>query len=184
MTKTQLHIIKAYFSNQPVLKASSIVFLFLFSFCKNETTIKEKSKKEDKIVLSQKHENNLIWCDLDGDKKEEKVEIVINQKNNKSGLRITFGKGDRIDYFGLGKDVLQQEFDDFDWVGIFEKAPKGKTYWNNVNEDGEIKIEKEEFTKSDKLVLQNDGIYVHAAESCGGGIIYLENNAYKWLQQE
>lgn len=85
---------------------------------------------------------------------------------------------------GLGKEVLKQGFDDFDWVGIFEKAPKGKTYRNNVNEDGEIKIEESEYTEADKLVLKNDGIYMHVAESCGGGIIYLENGTYKWLQQE
>ncbi len=182
MTNFQINIIKKRIFE-------IMIFLFLFISCKNDSKSKEplntlKGNSADAVIISNKHEKNIIWCDLDDDKKEDKVEIVINQKNDKSGLRITFGNQNRIDYLGLGKNVLQQEFDDFDWVGIFEKAPKGKTYWNNVNEDGEIKIEKEEFTESDKLVLQNDGIFVHAAESCGGGIIYLKNGAYKWLQQE
>ena len=164
-----------------------IFILFLFS-CKNEhskdSSKQTQEKKDDVIVISKNHDNNLIWCDLDGDGKNEKIEIVINQKNNKSGLRITFGSNSKIDYFGMGKKILEQGFDDFDWVGIFEKAPSGKTYWNNVNEGGEMKIEEKEYTEKDKLVLKNDGIYIHASESCGGGIIYLENGVYKWLQQE
>ena len=38
----------------------------------------------------------------------------------------------------MGQDVLGQGFDDIDWVGIFEKAPRGEIYYNNVSDEGEI----------------------------------------------
>lgn len=31
-----------------------------------------------------------------------------------------------FDFLGLGKDILNQGFDEIDWVGIFEIAPKMK----------------------------------------------------------
>jgi hypothetical protein len=74
----------------------------------------------------------------------------------------------------MGNDILKQGFDEIDWAEIFEKAPKNKIYWNNVNEEGEI-VSEEEIKESDKIKLLNDGIYIHAEESCGGGIIYLKN---------
>jgi hypothetical protein len=36
----------------------------------------------------------------------------------------------------------------------------------------------------DWVTLPNDGIYIHQAESCGGGVIYLDKGKYKWIQQE
>lgn len=145
---------------------------------------KEITKKEsDTIVISAKHKTNKIVCDLDGDGKNEIVEIVRSTKNDKSGLRIAFGNGNRTDYFGMGNTVLNQGFDEIDWAGIFEKASKGEIVWNNVNEDGEI-MGDEEIKEEDKIKLPNDGIFIHADESCGGGIIYLNNGKYNWIQQE
>ena len=83
----------------------------------------------------------------------------------------------------MGKDIVGQGFDEIDWAGIFEKAPKNEVYYNNVNEDGEI-IGEEEVKEEDKIKLPNDGIFIHAEESCGGGIIYLNNGKYNWIQQE
>lgn len=140
-------------------------------------------EKTDTIVISKKHKTNKIVCDLDGDGKNETVEIVRSTKSDKSGLKITFGNGKRTDYLGLGNTVLEQGFDEIDWAGIFEKAPKGEVYWNNVNDDGEI-MGDEEIKEEDKIKLPNDGIFIHAEESCGGGIIYLKNGKYEWIQQE
>ncbi|WP_345089117.1 hypothetical protein [Flavobacterium chungnamense] len=137
----------------------------------------------DTIEISKKHKINKITCDLDGDKRNEVVEIVRSTKSGKSGLRIVFGNGKRTDYFGMGNDILKQGFDEIDWAGIFEKAPKNEIYWNNVNDEGEI-VSEEEIKESDKIKLLNDGIYIHAEESCGGGIIYLKNGKYEWIQQE
>jgi hypothetical protein len=176
-----------------------ILFTLVFISCKKE--LKEESKKVqnnesktlalreagvkniDTIEISKKHKTNKIQCDLDGDNLNEIVEIVRSKKNGKSGLRIIFGSGNRTDYFGMGNNILEQGFDEIDWAGIFKKAPKNEIYWNNVNEDGEI-LSEEEIKAVDKIKLLNDGIYMHAEESCGGGIIYLKNGKYEWIQQE
>ena len=114
----------------------------------------------------------------------EIVEIVQSTPNKKSGLRIIFGNGNKTKYFGMGKNVLNQSFDNFDWIGEFEKAPKGEIYANNVDEiTGDILAENE-IKEENKIKLINDGIFIHAEESCGGGIIYMENGKFKWIQQE
>jgi hypothetical protein len=177
-----------------------ILIVIAISSCKNENQSKnsesvksetlqniEKTQTEknntDTIEISKKHKINKIICDLDGDKLDEIVEIVKSTKSGKSGLRIVFGNGKRTDYFGMGNDILKQGFNEIDWAGIFEKAPKNKIYWNNVNDEGDMLLE-EEIKESDKIKLLNDGIYIHAEESCGGGIIYLKNGKYEWIQQE
>jgi hypothetical protein len=143
----------------------------------------ENKSDADTIVISTKHKVNKIVCDLDGDNINETVEIVRSTKSGKSGLRITFGNGNKTDYLGLGNNVLNQGFDEIDWAGIFEKAPKNELYWNNVNDDGEIMAD-EEIKEEDKIKLLNDGIFIHAEESCGGGVIYLKDGKYEWIQQE
>lgn len=166
--------------------------------CQNET--KEKSKNEkineqskknlenlnqeakDTIIISQKHKPNSISCDLDGDNLPDVVKIVQNTNNKKYGLEIIFGNK-KVEYLGMGKDILGQGFDDINWVGIFEKAPKNEIYWNNVNDDGEI-ISEEDVKEIDKIKLPNDGIFIHQSESCGGGVIYLKNGKFEWIQQE
>lgn len=142
---------------------------------------KIETQKSDTIQLSLTHKVNKISCDLDGDGFNETVEIVRNIRNQKSGLCITFGDKKRIDYFGMGENILGQRIDEFDWVGIFKIAPKNNMYWNNS--DGEI-LSEDEIKESDKIKLLNDGIFIHALESCGGGIIYLDDGVYKWIQQE
>jgi len=144
---------------------------------------KVTSSDSDTIIISAKHKTNKITLDLDGDGKNETVEIVRSTKNDKSGLKIIFGNGNRIDYFGMGNNVLNQGFDEIDWVGIFEKISKGEIVWNNISEDGEI-MGEEEIKEQDKIKLPNDGIFIHADESCGGGIIYLHNGKYEWIQKE
>ncbi|KAF2516582.1 hypothetical protein [Flavobacterium foetidum] len=185
------------------MKIRILLLLALFAFsCKKETNTETENlqitpkdavkitsekepeiKKTDTIVLSTKHKTNKILCDLDGDNLDETVEIFRSTKNQKSGLKITYGNGKKIDYLGFGNDILQQGFDEIDWVGIFEKAPKNEVYYNNVNEEGEI-IGEDQVKEEDKIKLQQDGIFIHADESCGGGVIYLKNGKYEWIQQE
>lgn len=192
-----------YILNKQNKKSMKIILLMLIAItitsCKDEHENQSKNSESetlqnlektqtkknntDTIEISKKHKINKIICDLDGDKLDEIVEIVKSTKSGKSGLRIVFGNGKRTDYFGMGNDILKQGFDEIDWAGIFEKAPKNKIYWNNVNDEGEI-VSEEEIKESDKIKLLNDGIYIHAEESCGGGIIYLKNGKYEWIQQE
>lgn len=136
---------------------------------------------EDSLILSKQHHPNFILLDLDGDKRRDTVKMVLNENNNKYGLKIIFGN-QKLAYLGLGKDVLNQGFDDLEWVGIFEKATKGEVYYNNVV-DGEI-ISEDQVEEADKITLPNDGIFIHAAESCGGGIIYMNRGKFEWIQQE
>lgn len=147
----------------------------------NLTHSDEKNAKEI-IVLSQKHHPNSISCDLDGDHLPDTVNIVLNKENKKYGLEILFGNK-KVDYLGMGKDILGQGFDDLDWVGVFEKAPKGELYWNNVNDDGDI-MSDEDVKESDKIKLPHDGIFIHQEEACGGGVIYWKDGKFDWIQQE
>ncbi|MDQ8054292.1 MAG: hypothetical protein REI78_14765 [Pedobacter sp.] len=140
------------------------------------------SQSSVRIVDSKEHQPNYITCDLGGDQRSDSVKIVRNLDNGKYGLKIIFGNK-QIQYLGMGKDVLGQGFDNLDWIGIFERVPKGNAYFNNVDEEGDI-ISEEEVKPGDKIMLDNDGIFIHQAESCGGGIIYLKNGKFAWIQQE
>lgn len=139
-------------------------------------------KANDHIIISKKHNPNTISLDLDGDGLKDVVNIVQDLENQKYGLEILFGNK-KIDILGMGKDIAGQGIDDIEWVGIFEVAPKNEIYYNNVSEDGEI-LTEDQVKESDKIGLPNDGIFIHQAESCGGGVIYLKNGKYEWIQQE
>jgi hypothetical protein len=147
------------------------------------TTIAPSSTTKDTIFKSKEHNLKDILCDLDGDNLMDSVQIVQNIKNKKYGLKISFGDK-KINYLGMGREVLDQDFDDFDWIGVFEKVDRGEIYWSNVDEDGAIIVDEAEIREEDKIKLKNDGIYVHQSESCGGGIIYLDGDKYAWIQQE
>ncbi len=137
---------------------------------------------QDSIILSAQHKPNYILADLDGDNSTDSVQLIQHIANKKYGLLIKFGNHTTT-LLGAGQDVLQQGFDDLDWVGVFEKAQKGDVYWNNVNDEGEI-IGEDQVPETAKIRLPNDGIFIHAAESCGGGVIYLKNGKFEWIQQE
>lgn len=147
--------------------------------------IQEKRKVElpgnDTIIKSKKHLFKPLICDLDGDKLSDSVQIVQNTINKKYGLKIRYGNK-QISYLGMGREVINQGFDDLNWIGYFKKVSKGDTIWSNVTEEGEFITDDSQI--KDKVVLQNDGIYIHQKEACGGGIIYREGKHYKWVQQE
>lgn len=138
--------------------------------------------EKDTITLSTKHNPNIFIADLDGDNQLDSVKLVQHIANKKFGLLIKFANQKHIT-FGLGEEVLQQGFDDLEWVGIFEKANKGDIYYNNVNDEGEI-ISEEEVLEKNKIKLPHDAIFIHAAESCGGGVIYFNAGKFNWIQQE
>ena len=98
-------------------------------------------------------------------------------------MKIRYGNK-KTDYLGMGKEVINQGFDDFNWIGVFEKVEKGETYWSNLDENDEFITDESQVKEEDKVKLQNDGIFVHQAESCGEGIIYRNGNNYNWIQQE
>lgn len=147
-----------------------------------ETPAATTSAAPDTIVISNRHKLKSMLLDVDGDKRNDTATLVLNINNNKSGLKVALANG-TIHYFGMGQDVLQQGFDELDWVGVFEVERKGSVVYNNVNDAGEI-ISEEEVANEDKITLPNDGIFIHAAEACGGGIIYFDKGRWYWVQQE
>jgi hypothetical protein len=134
---------------------------------------------EEEIKVTERPD--FITGDFDGDAQQDSVFIVTSVNGDRSGMKIAYATG-RVDMLGMGKDVLGQGFDSFEWVGIFKKVQKGEEVAPNVDEDGEFYIE--EIPDSLYTTLPHDGIFIHQAESCGGGIIYLDNGTYKWIQQE
>jgi hypothetical protein len=123
-----------------------------------------------------------ITGDFDGDTKRDTVYFVKHTQNGKYGLKLVFANH-VIDTIGMGKEIVGQGFDDIEWAGIFETAPKGESYAENVDEEGDL-LSEDQIPADSWIKLPNDGIFIHAAESCGGGIIYLEKGEYKWIQQE
>ncbi len=124
-----------------------------------------------------------IWCDLDGDGSMDTVGLRLDTHKSKYGIVIQYATG-TCDTLGMAKEFLDRGFDDFNWVGIMEVAPKGKFYWNYVNyQDQNIPMDQVE--ERDKIILKRDAIFLHADEACGGGVIYLtDTNEYAWMQQE
>ena len=114
-------------------KITFLIISILFISC---------SSKEEKVIIPSEKKNFVpsnkfpnVICDLDGDKRNDTVSLINNIENKKSGLKIQYANG-KADYLGMGKKVIEQNFDNFDWIGVFEKASRGKTYWSNVNERG------------------------------------------------
>lgn len=124
-----------------------------------------------------------IFCDLDGDGKKDTMGLRLDTSTSKYGLLIKYAAG-RVDTLGMGKIFLDRGFNDFNWAGIMEVAPKGTFYWNYADYQDQ-NIPKEQVPDKDKITLKRDGIFLHADEACGGGVIYLNDDlTYAWMQQE
>ncbi len=139
---------------------------------------------EKKYEIAYSHDPYKITGMFNNDDFLDTAFIVKDIDNNKEGLIIRYGLSNPYDLtiLGAGKKVLGQRFDEFNWVGDFKTIPKGSKKASNVDDDGEIITE--EIPNSLKIELPNDGIYIHASESCGGGIIYFDDESYQWIQQE
>jgi hypothetical protein len=124
-----------------------------------------------------------IFCDLDGDGKNDTIGLRLDAHISKYGLVIQYAAG-RCDTLGMGKAFLDRGFNDFNWAGIMEVAPKGEFYWNYANYD-DPDISRDQIQDEDKITLTRAGVFLHADESCGGGVIYLnDDHTYAWMQQE
>lgn len=169
--------------------AVCVVFLMACNQKQEHTPVVKQDLVSEKAKLHSKNESaskihtilRNITGDFDGDTKQDTAYIVADAASGKHGLKIILSTN-KVDYFGMGKEVLNQGFDDLNWAGIFQTAPKGKSYANNVDEHGEIITDS--IPAENWITLPNDGIYLHAEESCGGGVIYLDRGKYNWIQQE
>lgn len=123
-----------------------------------------------------------IMADIDGDFRQDSVIIAKEGTTGKEGLKIVFARG-VTEFLGMGKKIAGQDFDDISWAGEFRKVSKDSLFVDNVDENGDF-IDIDKIPKSKWTKLPADGIYLHYAESCGGGIIYRDKGSYKWIQQE
>lgn len=174
----------------------SAMFILLLISCRKETTTDTQIATDttetaaplaDTVALTEAtytlpERPAFILADIDGDTKQDSVIIIKDATSEKEGLRIVFANT-KVDTLGIVHDVAGQDFDDISWAGIFEKASKGDRYADNTDENGEFR-DMDKVPDSEWVTLKADGIFLHAAESCGGGMIYLENGTYKWIQQE
>jgi len=138
---------------------------------------------DEKYYISTNHNPYMISGYFNWDEIMDTAVLLQDKITGKEGLLIKHGAIDEQFLFGAGEEVLSQNFDDFSWVGAFQKVYKGTKASSNIDEEtGEIMIE--DVPDSLKTTLPADGIYIHASESCGGGIIYWDHEEYNWIQQE
>jgi len=67
------------------------------------------------------------------------------------------------------------------WAEIFEKVEKGKVLWSNYIDDFRT---LSDVPDNERVYLNYNALYLHAAESCGGGFVYWKDGGFHWLQQE
>ncbi len=81
----------------------------------------------------------------------------------------------------LGANAQPFNIESYDWVGVFESIAAGTPLWSNYTDDFR---DFADVPQNEIVTLPHDAIFVHAAESCGGGFVYWNNNKWNWLQQE
>jgi len=69
----------------------------------------------------------------------------------------------------------------FSWAEIFENVAPKEILWSNYEDDW---IAFEDVPENKKVQVNYNALYLHAAESCGGGFIFWKDGKFNWLQQE
>ncbi|UZR95233.1 hypothetical protein [Chondrinema litorale] len=123
----------------------------------------------------------IIYGDFNADAKEDFASLVTNTSNGLKGVLIVHNT-DTVDYalFGAGNEINGMK--SLGWIGIFETIPKGKNVAPTSVDPETGDILGNDFDNSAQLT--GNGIYMHAEESCGGGILYWNNTHYEWLHVE
>jgi hypothetical protein len=131
--------------------------------------------------ISKEHKLSLVTGYFNPDDILDTAIIIRHKSTGKDALFIKHGGTDQSFLLKNGKGV-GTDFDDFNWVGQFAVIKKGTRVWDNVRDD-EI-VGEDQVPENKKFFLQTDGVFVHVDEASGGGIIYLKNGKYAWVQQE
>ncbi len=131
--------------------------------------------------LSNEHTPCIVTGFFNSDEFLDTAIIVRHKTTGKDALFIKHGGTDKSFMLKNGKEV-GSEFPDYNWIGQFEVVKKGTKIWDNVF-DGEI-VGEDQVPDNKKILLTNDGIFVHVDEASGGGIIYYNNGKYIWVQQD
>ncbi|RYY78739.1 MAG: hypothetical protein EOO69_09635 [Moraxellaceae bacterium] len=125
-----------------------------------------------------------LLLDLDGDGALDLVRVVKNTINHKTGLEIIFGNHQSVEYLIAGKTLAGLDTDDLSVFQTYTIAPKHEKYVDlnvSIGENGDIPA-MEDVPENQLVYLENDGIDIGMLESCGGGIIYMKNNQFHWIQ--
>lgn len=85
----------------------------------------------------------------------------------------------KIHILGLEDDPF--EMDNYRWAEVFEKVDPNEVLWSNYTGDFR---ELSEVPENERIYLSYDALYLHAAESCGGGFVFWKDGRFQWLQQE
>ncbi|NCT93101.1 MAG: hypothetical protein GXC72_01650 [Chitinophagaceae bacterium] len=131
--------------------------------------------------IAANHQPYILTGYFNDDQVPDTAVILKEKAGLNEVLLIKHGNTDQVFLLRNGK-ALGQEFNNFNWVGQFQLIPKGTKIWNNVV-DGDL-VGEEEVPENKKITLTTDGILIHQAEACGGGIIYFKDGKYQWVQQD
>lgn len=86
---------------------------------------------------------------------------------------------------GIARVEVNEFSEDYSWVGVFESVAAGEALWSNWDDSKEEGLRGFEDVPENEIVkLNHEAIFVHYAESCGGGFIFWQNDKWNWLQQE
>ena len=147
-------------------------------------TLLEQSLHRSDMQIEPKFRDQKLLLDLDGDGNLDLVRVVKNSLNHKTGLEIIFGNQKRMEYLIAGKKLAGLDIDDLSVFQTYDIAPKHEKYVDlnvSIGENGDIPA-MEDVPESELVYLENDGIDIGMLESCGGGIIYMKNNQFHWIQ--
>lgn len=130
---------------------------------------------------SKTHNPFMVTGMFNNDATPDTAMLIRHKATGKDALFIKHGGTAESFLLKKGSDA-GTDFDDFNWVQIFEVTPKGTRIWENVI-DGEI-VGEEQVPDSMKVTLSTDAIFVHVDEACGGGYLYFRDGKYTWVQQD
>ena len=134
----------------------------------------------ENYTLHQGLKESIITGDFFGGSIED-IAILIKNANGEIGIGIIDTKADKVAIKVFGGKADPFEISDYSWIGDFTTVPCGDTLWSNYIDDFRC---LSAVPNNEKVTLSYNAIYVHAAESCGGGFIYWKNGKFNWLQQE
>lgn len=120
-----------------------------------------------------------IEGDFFGDNIKDFAFFIVDSSNKVKLAFIDKGVNEKIRILGLKDDPFDS--DDYRWAEIFKKVQKGEVLWSNYTDDFR---KLSEVPDSEKIYLNYDALYLHAAESCGGGFVFWKDGKFNWLQQE
>ena len=144
----------------------------------------EQSVTQSGFQIDPKFRNQKLLLDLDGDGKLDLARVVKNTLNNKVGLEIIFANGQPTTYLFAGKKLDGMDEDDLSVFDSYSIAQKNERYVDlnvSIGENGDIPA-IEEVPEDELVYLKNDGISIGIMESCGGGIVYMKDNQFHWIQ--